>query len=105
VPYMERAERTDEDCPSPRTRCEPFSIYGQSKLAAEGYIDLYGARAGCRRPPCACEASTAPGRTLRPRQASSPYSARRGGRAAGPPSSARASRRATTCTSPTSSRR
>jgi UDP-glucose 4-epimerase len=27
-------------------RCEPFSIYGQSKLAAEGYIDLYGRTRG-----------------------------------------------------------
>jgi UDP-glucose 4-epimerase len=39
--YGEGAERP-EDLPFAETaRCEPFSIYGQSKLAAEGYVDLY----------------------------------------------------------------
>jgi UDP-glucose 4-epimerase len=31
---------------SEETRCEPFSVYGQSKLAAEGYIDLYARTRG-----------------------------------------------------------
>ncbi|HEY3191516.1 MAG TPA: NAD-dependent epimerase/dehydratase family protein [Solirubrobacterales bacterium] len=31
-----------EDLPFAETaRCEPFSVYGQSKLAAEGYVELY----------------------------------------------------------------
>jgi UDP-glucose 4-epimerase len=39
--YGEGAERPDE-LPFPETApCEPFSIYGQSKLAAEGYVNLY----------------------------------------------------------------
>jgi UDP-glucose 4-epimerase len=39
--YGEGAERTDELPFAETARCEPFSIYGQSKLAAEGYLDLY----------------------------------------------------------------
>jgi UDP-glucose 4-epimerase len=39
--YGEGAERTDELPFAETARCEPFSIYGQSKFAAEGYIDLY----------------------------------------------------------------
>jgi UDP-glucose 4-epimerase len=39
--YGEGAERTDELPFGESARCEPFSIYGQSKFAAEGYIDLY----------------------------------------------------------------
>ena len=39
--YGEGAERSDELPFAEDARCEPFSIYGQSKLAAEGYIDLY----------------------------------------------------------------
>jgi UDP-glucose 4-epimerase len=39
--YGEGAERLHE-MPFPESaRCEPFSIYGQSKLAAEGYVSLY----------------------------------------------------------------
>jgi UDP-glucose 4-epimerase len=39
--YGEGGERPDELPFAETARCEPFSIYGQSKLAAEGYIDLY----------------------------------------------------------------
>jgi UDP-glucose 4-epimerase len=39
--YGEGAERPDELPFAETAPCEPFSIYGQSKLAAEGYIDLY----------------------------------------------------------------
>ncbi len=39
--YGEGAERTDELPFAETARCEPFSVYGQSKLAAEGYIDFY----------------------------------------------------------------
>jgi UDP-glucose 4-epimerase len=39
--YGEGAERSDELPFAEDALCEPFSIYGQSKLAAEGYIDLY----------------------------------------------------------------
>jgi UDP-glucose 4-epimerase len=39
--YGEGAERTDELPFAETALCEPFSIYGQSKLAAEGYLDLY----------------------------------------------------------------
>jgi UDP-glucose 4-epimerase len=46
--YGEGAERSDELPFSEDARCEPFSIYGQSKLAAEGYIDLYGRTRGLR---------------------------------------------------------
>lgn len=39
--YGEGAERAG-DLPFAETAaCEPFSVYGQSKLAAEGYLDLY----------------------------------------------------------------
>lgn len=35
-------EGREEDLPFAETaRCEPFSVYGQSKLAAEGYVNLY----------------------------------------------------------------
>jgi UDP-glucose 4-epimerase len=44
--YGEGAERSDELPFSEHARCEPFSIYGQSKLAAEGYIDLYARARG-----------------------------------------------------------
>src|SRR3954453_12400573 len=39
--YGDGEERPDELPFAETARCEPFSIYGQSKLAAEGYIDLY----------------------------------------------------------------
>jgi UDP-glucose 4-epimerase len=39
--YGEGAERPDELPFAESAPCEPFSIYGQSKLAAEGYVDLY----------------------------------------------------------------
>jgi UDP-glucose 4-epimerase len=44
--YGEGAERTDELPFAETAACEPFSIYGQSKLAAEGYVDLYGRTRG-----------------------------------------------------------
>jgi UDP-glucose 4-epimerase len=44
--YGEGAERTDELPFAESARCEPFSIYGQSKLAAEGYIDLFSRTRG-----------------------------------------------------------
>jgi len=44
--YGEGAERTDELPFSESARCAPFSIYGQSKFAAEGYIDLYARTRG-----------------------------------------------------------
>jgi UDP-glucose 4-epimerase len=44
--YGEGAERSDELPFAEDARCKPFSIYGQSKLAAEGYIDLYGRTRG-----------------------------------------------------------
>jgi UDP-glucose 4-epimerase len=44
--YGEGAERTDELPFAESARCEPFSIYGQSKFAAEGYIDLYARTRG-----------------------------------------------------------
>ncbi len=44
--YGEGDERTDELPFSETAACEPFSIYGQSKLAAEGYIDLYARTRG-----------------------------------------------------------
>jgi UDP-glucose 4-epimerase len=40
--YGEGAERADELPFAETARCEPFSIYGQSKLAAEGYVALFG---------------------------------------------------------------
>ena len=39
--YGEGAERPDELPFAETARCEPFSVYGQSKLAAEGYLGLY----------------------------------------------------------------
>jgi UDP-glucose 4-epimerase len=39
--YGEGADRADELPYAETARCEPFSVYGQSKYAAEGYIDLY----------------------------------------------------------------
>jgi UDP-glucose 4-epimerase len=39
--YGEGAERPGELPFAETAPCEPFSIYGQSKLAAEGYLDLY----------------------------------------------------------------
>jgi UDP-glucose 4-epimerase len=39
--YGEGAERPDEMPFAESARCEPFSVYGQSKLAAEGYVALY----------------------------------------------------------------
>ena len=44
--YGEGAERGDELPFSEEARCEPFSIYGQSKLAAEGYVDFYARTRG-----------------------------------------------------------
>jgi UDP-glucose 4-epimerase len=46
--YGEGAERTDELPFGESARCEPFSIYGQSKFAAEGYIGLYARTRGLR---------------------------------------------------------
>ena len=39
--YGEGEGREDELPFAEAARCEPFSVYGQSKLAAEGYLDLY----------------------------------------------------------------
>jgi UDP-glucose 4-epimerase len=39
--YGEGDERADEMPFGEGARCEPFSVYGQSKLAAEGYVGLY----------------------------------------------------------------
>jgi len=39
--YGEGAERAGELPFAETASCQPFSIYGQSKLAAEGYVDLY----------------------------------------------------------------
>jgi UDP-glucose 4-epimerase len=44
--YGEGAERRDELPFAETARCEPFSIYGQSKLAAEGYVGLFGRTRG-----------------------------------------------------------
>jgi UDP-glucose 4-epimerase len=44
--YGEGAERTEELPFVETAPCEPFSIYGQSKLAAEGYLDLYSRTRG-----------------------------------------------------------
>jgi UDP-glucose 4-epimerase len=44
--YGEGAERTDELPFTETAPCRPFSIYGQSKLAAEGYVDLYARTRG-----------------------------------------------------------
>jgi UDP-glucose 4-epimerase len=39
--YGEGADRPDELPFAETAPCTPFSVYGQSKLAAEGYIDFY----------------------------------------------------------------
>ena len=39
--YGEGADRGDELPFAETARCEPFSVYGQSKLAAEGFVDFY----------------------------------------------------------------
>jgi UDP-glucose 4-epimerase len=39
--YGEGDERPEEVPFAETARCEPFSVYGQSKLAAEGYLGLY----------------------------------------------------------------
>ena len=39
--YGEGEERPEELPFTETAPCEPFSVYGQSKLAAEGYVDLY----------------------------------------------------------------
>jgi UDP-glucose 4-epimerase len=44
--YGEGAERTDELPFAETARCEPFSVYGQSKLAAEGFVGFYGRARG-----------------------------------------------------------
>jgi UDP-glucose 4-epimerase len=44
--YGEGAERTDELPFAEAARCEPFSVYGQSKLAAEGYVGFYARARG-----------------------------------------------------------
>jgi UDP-glucose 4-epimerase len=44
--YGEGAERADELPFAETARCAPFSIYGQSKFAAEGYVDLYSRTRG-----------------------------------------------------------
>jgi UDP-glucose 4-epimerase len=44
--YGEGAERLDELPFAETAPCEPFSVYGQSKLAAEGYLDLYSRTRG-----------------------------------------------------------
>jgi UDP-glucose 4-epimerase len=44
--YGEGAERADELPFAETARCAPFSIYGQSKFAAEGYVDLYARTRG-----------------------------------------------------------
>jgi UDP-glucose 4-epimerase len=44
--YGEGAERADELPFAETAACAPFSVYGQSKLAAEGYVDLYARTRG-----------------------------------------------------------
>ena len=44
--YGEGEGREDELPFAETARCEPFSVYGQSKLAAEGYVSLYGRTRG-----------------------------------------------------------
>jgi UDP-glucose 4-epimerase len=44
--YGEGAERTDELPFAETALCEPFSVYGQSKLAAEGYVGFYARARG-----------------------------------------------------------
>ena len=48
--YGEGAERTDELPFAETARCEPFSVYGQSKLAAEGYVGFYARARGLPAP-------------------------------------------------------
>jgi UDP-glucose 4-epimerase len=44
--YGEGAARPDELPFAETAPCEPFSVYGQSKLAAEGYVGLYARTRG-----------------------------------------------------------
>jgi UDP-glucose 4-epimerase len=44
--YGEGPERPDELPFAETARCEPFSVYGQSQLVAEGYVDLYARTRG-----------------------------------------------------------
>jgi len=44
--YGEGAERPDELPFAETAGCEPFSVYGQSKLAAEGYVGFYARTRG-----------------------------------------------------------
>jgi UDP-glucose 4-epimerase len=44
--YGEGSERPDELPFAESARCKPFSVYGQSKLAAEGYLGLFGRTRG-----------------------------------------------------------
>jgi UDP-glucose 4-epimerase len=44
--YGEGDERPDEVPFAETARCEPFSVYGQSKLAAEGYVGFYARTRG-----------------------------------------------------------
>jgi UDP-glucose 4-epimerase len=44
--YGEGDERAEELPFAETARCEPFSVYGQSKFAAEGYVDLYARTRG-----------------------------------------------------------
>src|SRR5262245_1029746 len=44
--YGEGADRPEELPFAETARCEPFSIYGQSKFAAEGYLDLFARTRG-----------------------------------------------------------
>jgi UDP-glucose 4-epimerase len=46
--YGEGGERPDELPFAESAPCAPFSIYGQSKYAAEGYVDLYERTRGLR---------------------------------------------------------
>ncbi|HEY7256656.1 MAG TPA: NAD-dependent epimerase/dehydratase family protein [Solirubrobacterales bacterium] len=46
--YGEGAGRAGELPFAESARCEPFSVYGQSKLAAEGYMGLYARARGLR---------------------------------------------------------
>jgi UDP-glucose 4-epimerase len=44
--YGEGENRTDELPFAETARCEPFSVYGQSKLAAEGYVEFFSRTRG-----------------------------------------------------------
>jgi UDP-glucose 4-epimerase len=44
--YGEGAERVDELPFAETAPCEPYSVYGQSKLAAEGYVEYYARARG-----------------------------------------------------------